>query len=168
MSTPPTCPPRPTPTPRRGAWLGQLVAAFGARVEEAHRDHTVWLVIDDLEKKDHTIPDGSVRDFLSELYKQSANFKNLRIVLLGMTDFPSGFPTGFVDDEDIAPPQLADIVSYVRLRLTAGGIDHSTAEVERFARADRVSRAGPTSRSLSDYVADKVDRVLNAAIEALP
>ena len=33
-----------------------------------------------------------------------------------MTDYPSGFPTGFADDEDIAPPQLADIVSYVRLR----------------------------------------------------
>jgi hypothetical protein len=151
----------------RGAWLGQLVAAFGARVEEAHRDRTVWLVIDDLEKTEHTIPDGSVRDFLSELYKQSANLKNLRIVLLGMTDFPSGFPTGFVDDEDISPPQLADIVSYVRLRLTAGGIDHSAAEVERFAKLIDLT-SGTDITSLSDYVADKVDRVLNAAIEALP
>ena len=151
----------------RGAWLGQLVAAFGARVEEAHRDRMVWLVIDDLEKTGHTIPDGSVRDFLSELYKQSANLKNLRIVLLGMTDFPSGFPTGFVDDEDISPPQLDDIVSYVRLRLTAGGIDHSAAEVERFAKLIDLT-SGTDITSLSDYVADKVDRVLNAAIEALP
>jgi hypothetical protein len=150
----------------RGAWLGQLVAAFGARVEEAHRGRTVWLVIDDLEKTEHTIPDGSVRDFLSELYKQSANLKSLRIVLLGMTDFPSGFPAGFVDDEDISPPQLADIVSYVRLRLTAGGIDHSAAEVERFARLIDLT-SGTDITSLSDYVADKVDRVLNAAIEAL-
>lgn len=151
----------------RGAWLGQLVAAFAARVEEAHRDRIVWLVIDDLQKKEHAIPDGSVRDFLSELYKQSATLKSLRIVLLGMTDFPSGFPTGFVDDEDISPPQLADIVSYVRLRLTAGGIDYSAAEVERFARLIELS-GGNDITSLSDYVADKVDQVLNAAIEALP
>jgi len=149
----------------RGAWLGQLVETFGRRVGEAHRDRTVWLVIDDLEKKEHTIPEGSVRDFLSELYKQSANFKNLHIVLLGMTDIPSGFPTGFVDDEDISPPQLADIVSYLRLRLTAGGIDHSTAEVERFAQLVDLT-CGADIAALSDYVADKVDRVLNDAIGA--
>jgi hypothetical protein len=151
----------------RGAWLGQLVAAFGARVEAAHRDRTVWLVVDDLQKKGHTIPDGSVRDFLSELYKQSATVKNLHIVLLGMTDFPSGFPTGFVDDEDISPPQLADIVSYVRLRMTERGIDHSAAEAERFARLIELT-SGADITSLSDYVADKVDRVLTAAIEELP
>ena len=150
----------------RGAWLGQLVAAFGARVQDTHRGHTVWLVIDDLEKKEHTIPDGSVRDFLSELYNQSATFTNLRIVLLGMTDVPSGFPTGFVDSEDISPPQLADIVSYVRLRLTAGGIDHSAAEVERFSRLVELT-SGRDITSLSDYVADKVDSVLKAAIEAV-
>jgi hypothetical protein len=86
-------------------------------------------------------------------------------VLLGMTDFPSGFPAGFADDEDIAAPQLADIVSYVRLRLTEGGIDHSVAEVERFARLIEVSAGGDIT-SLSDYVAEKVDRVLNEAIEA--
>lgn len=149
----------------RGAWLGQLVAAFGTRVEQAHRDRMVWLVIDDLEKKEHTIPNGSVRDFLSELYRQSKDFKHLRIVLLGMTDFPSGFPAGFVDDEDISPPQMADIVSYLRLRLTAGGIDHSTAEVERFAQLVNLT-CGSDISSLSDYVADKVDRVLNDAIQA--
>ena len=126
----------------------------------------MWLVIDDLEKKEHTIPDGSVRDFLSELYNQSATFTNLRIVLLGMTDVPSGFPTGFVDNEDISPPQLADIVSYVRLRLTAGGIDHSAAEVERFSRLVELT-SGRDITSLSDYVADKVDSVLKAAIEAV-
>lgn len=151
----------------RGAWLSQLVAAFGTRVEQAHRDRTVWLVIDDLEKKKHTIPDGSVRDFLSELYRQSKDFKHLRIVLLGLTDFPSGFPAGFVDDEDISPPQVADIVSYLRLRLTAGGIDHSTAEVERFAQLVNLT-CGADISALSDYVADKVDRVLNDAIQAVP
>jgi len=150
----------------RGAWHQQLAADFGARVEEAHRGRIVWLVIDDLQKKERPIPDGSVRDFLSELYKQSSTLKNLRIVLLGMTDLPSGFPTGFADDEDIAPPQLADIVSYVRLRLTEGGIDHSAAEVERLARLIEVS-GGADITSLSDYVAEKVDRVLNEAIEAL-
>jgi Trypsin-like peptidase domain len=149
-----------------GAWNQQLVADFGARVVEGHRGRTVWLVIDDLQKKDRPIPDGSVREFLSELYKQSSNFKNLRIVLLGMTDIPSGFPTGSTVDEDIAPPQLADIVSYVRLRLTEGSIDHSTAEVERFARLV-LSSGGADITSLSDYVADKVDSVLNAVIEAL-
>ncbi|AQA25991.1 hypothetical protein BTZ20_2856 [Rhodococcus sp. MTM3W5.2] len=150
----------------RGAWLEKLVAAFGTRVEEAHRDRIVWLVIDDLQKREHTIPAGSVRDFLSEMYKQSPKFKNLRIVLLGMTDFPSGFPTGLVDDEDIVPPQTADIVSYVRLRLTDGGIEHSAAEVERFAKLIELT-SGTDITSLSDYVADKVDRVLNTAIEAL-
>lgn len=150
----------------RGAWHKQLAADFGARVEEAHRGRIVWLVIDDLQKKEQPIPDGSVRDFLSELYKQASTLKNLRIVLLGMTDLPSGFPTGFADDEDIAPPQLADIVSYVRLRLTEGGIDHSAADVERFARLIEVS-GGADITSLSDYVAEKVDRVLNEAIEAL-
>lgn len=149
----------------RGAWLGQLVAAFGTRVEQAHRDRTVWLVIDDLEKKEHTIPNGSVRDFLSELYRQSKDFKHLRIVLLGLSDFPSGFPAGFVDDEDISPPQTADIVSYLRLRLTAGGIDHSTDEVQRFAQLVNLT-CGSDISSLSDYVADKVDRVLNDAIQA--
>ncbi len=151
----------------RGAWLGQLVAAFGARVQDAHRGHLVWLVIDDLEKKEHPIPDGSVRDFLSELYNQSATFENLRIVLLGMADVPSGFPTGIADAEDISPPQIADIVSYVRLRLTAGGIDHSAAEVERFARLVELT-CGSDITSLSDYVADKVDRVLESAIEGVP
>jgi Trypsin-like peptidase domain len=150
----------------RGAWIGQLVASFGSRVKETHRDRTVWLLIDDLQKREHPIPDGSVRDFLSEVYTQSTNFENLRIVLLGMTDFPSGFPTGFVDDEDISPPQLADIVSYIRLRLTAGGIDHSVAEVDRFAMLIELT-CGTDITSLSDYVADKVDRVLNIAIEAL-
>jgi hypothetical protein len=148
----------------RGAWLGRLVGAFGTRIEEAHRDRIVWLVLDDLQKKEHTIPDGSVRDFLSELYKQSSNFTNLRIVLLGMTDFPSGFPAGFVDDEDISPPQLADIVSYVRIRLTAGGIDHSASEADRFAKLIELT-GGADITALSDYVADKVDRVLNTAIE---
>ena len=150
----------------RGAWITQLVAAFGARVEEAHRDRTVWLLIDDLQKKERAIPDGSVRDFLSELYRRPEAHKNLRIVLLGMIDFPSGFPTGLVDEEDISPPQLEDIVSYVRLRLTAGGIDHSAAEVERFAQLIEVT-SGSDITSLSDYVADKVDRVLNDAIKAL-
>ena len=41
------------------------------------------------------------------------------------------------------------------------------AEVERFARLIEVS-SGADITSLSDYVADKVDRVLNAAIEAQP
>jgi hypothetical protein len=150
----------------RGAWHQQLAADFGARVEEAHRGRIVWLVIDDLQKKEQPIPDGSVREFLSQLYRQSSNLKNLRIVLLGMTDLPSGFPTGFADEEDIAPPQLADIVSYVRLRLTEGGIDHSAADVARFARLIEIS-GGADITSLSDYVAEKVDRVLNEAIEAL-
>ena len=153
-------------TPPAAPGTRQLAADFGARVEEAHRGRTVWLVIDDLQKKEQPIPDGSVRDFLSELYKQSSSLKNLRIVLLGMTDLPSGFPTGYADDEDIAPPQLADIVSYLRLRLTEGGIDHSSAEVDRFARLIEVS-GGADITSLSDYVAEKVDRVLNEAIEAL-
>lgn len=124
----------------RGAWIGQLVAAFGARVEEAHRDHTVWLVIDDFEKG-HAIPDGSVRDFLSELYRRSAVTRgNLRIVLLGMTDFPSGFPTRFAHNEDISPPQRADIVSYIRRRMTEGGIDHWTWVTPARART-RTTRA---------------------------
>jgi Trypsin-like peptidase domain len=159
-------PTAPDASTSRGAWIGQLVASFGSRVQETHRDRTVWLLLDDLQKREHPIPDGSVRDFLSEVYTQSTNFKNLRIVLLGMTDFPSGFPTGFVDDEDISPPQLADIVSYIRLRLTAGGIDHSVAEVDRFAMLIELT-CGADITSLSDYVADKVDRVLNTAIEAL-
>lgn len=149
----------------RGAWLGQLVASFGLRVEQGHRDRMVWLVIDDLEKSDHPVPNGSVRDFLSELYKQSTTITNLRIVLLGMVDFPSGFPTGFVDDEDIAPPQTTEIESYLRLRLTAGGIDHSKAEVERIAELINLT-AGMEIQPLSDYIADKVDRVINKAIEA--
>lgn len=149
----------------RGAWHQQLAADFGARVEKTHSGRKVWLVIDDLQKKERPIPDGSVRDFLSELYRQSSTIANLRIVLLGMTDLPSGFPTGFADDEDIAPPQLTDIVSYVRLRLTEGGIDHSAADVERFARLIEIS-GGADITSLSDYVAEKVDRVLNEAIEA--
>ena len=40
----------------RGAWHQQLAEDFGARVEEAHRGRTVWLVIDDLQKKEHPIP----------------------------------------------------------------------------------------------------------------
>ena len=88
-------------------------------------------------------------------------------MLLGLTDFPSGFPAGFVDDEDISPPQVADIVSYLRLRLTAGGIDHSTAEVDRFAQLVNLT-CGADISALSDYVADKVDRVLNDAIQAVP
>jgi hypothetical protein len=149
----------------RGAWIGQLVATFGARVEETHRGRTVWLGIDDLQK-DHAIPDGSVRDFLSELYRQSPTLENFRIMLLGLTDFPSGFPTGFVDDEDISPPQVEDLVSYVRIRLTKDGIDHSGAEVDRFAKLIAFSSKMDIS-SLSDFVADKVDRVLNTGTEAI-
>jgi hypothetical protein len=151
----------------RGAWLGQLVQAFGARVEEAHGGRTVWLLIDDLQKKKHAIPAGSVREFLSELYKQSTNFTCLRIVLLGLADFPSGFPNGFVDDEAIAPPQLADIVSYVRIRLTQEGIAHSAAEAARIARLIQLT-AGDDIASLSDYVADKVDRALSDGVGVLP
>lgn len=149
----------------RGAWITQLVGAFGARVQETYRDRRVWLLIDDLEKTQHAIPDGSVRDFLSEIYRQSANFTNLRLMLLGMTQLPSGFPAGLVDEEAIAPPGLDDIVSYVRIRLTAHGLDHSLAEVERFARLIERSSDGDIT-SLSDYVADKVDSVLDAEIEA--
>ncbi|MGD9525715.1 MAG: serine protease [Dehalococcoidia bacterium] len=151
----------------RGAWHQTLAADFGARIEKAHRGRVVWLVIDDLQKKERPIPDGSVRDFLSELYRRSSSVTNLRIVLLGLTDLPSGFPTGSAHDEDIAPPQLADIVSYVRFRLTVGGIDHSAAEAHRLARLIEVS-GGADIISLSDYVAEKVDRVLNEAIEASP
>lgn len=148
----------------RGAWLEQLTAAFGARVEKAHRDQIVWLVIDDLQKEKPPIPDGSVREFLAQLYKQSSNFKNLRIVLLGMSDFPSGFPTGFVEEEEISPPNKTDIVAYLRLRLTENGIDHSSAEVNRLAELIWQT-SGADITALSDYVADKVDRVLDMEIE---
>jgi glyoxylase-like metal-dependent hydrolase (beta-lactamase superfamily II) len=50
------------------------------------------------------------------------------------------------------------------MRLTAGGIDHSTAEVERFAKLVDVT-CGEEIASLSDFVADKVDRVLNEGDE---
>ncbi|CAH0137310.1 hypothetical protein SRABI26_00385 [Arthrobacter sp. Bi26] len=146
----------------RGVWIRQLATAFASRTAETHRGHRVWLVIDDLEKNERAIPDGSVRDFLSELYSQASSFTNLRIVLLGLRDFPSGFPTGWADDEDISPPQKRDVASYVRFRLTDNGSDYSAAEVDRLSALIMLT-GGSDITSLSDYVADKVDRVLKDA-----
>jgi hypothetical protein len=148
----------------RGVWIRQLVNVFVSRIAETYRGRNVWLVIDDLEKHEHAIPDSSVRDFLSELYSQASGFKNLRIVLLGLRDFPSGFPIGWVDDEDIAPPQAIDVASYVRYRLTDNGIDYSAAEVDRLSELIMLT-AGPDITLLSDYIAEKVDRVLSRAFE---
>jgi hypothetical protein len=145
-----------------GVWIRQLATTFASRTAETHRGHSVWLVIDDLEKNERALPDGSVRDFLSELYSQASSFTNLRIVLLGLRDFPSGFPTGWADDEDISPPQKEDVASYVRFRLTVNGIDYSAAEVDRLSALIMLT-GGSDITSLSDYVADKVDRVLKDA-----
>ena len=62
---------------------------------------------------------------------------------------------------------MADLVSYVRIRLTEDGVDHSGAEVDRFARLIAFSSRMDIA-SLSDFVADKVDRVLDTGTEATP
>lgn len=148
----------------RGVWIGQLVTAFITRLAAAYEGRTIWLVIDDLEKGEHAIPDGSVQDFLSELYRRSSGFTNLRIVLLGLRDFPSGFPNGLVHNEDISPPQAADVASYVRYGLTVNGHEYSAREINRLTRLIMLS-GGASIATLSDYVADKVDRMLDSALE---
>jgi hypothetical protein len=156
-------PTEPEASTAHAAWIMRLGSEFVARVAQTHRDRIVWLAIDDLHKSE--IPEGGVRDFLFELYRRSVDFTNLRIVLLGLTTTPTGFPTGLVADEDISPPQLEDIVSYVRIQLTAGGVDHTRMEVVRFAKLVEVT-IGTEITKLSDFVADKVDRALQFAIEA--
>ncbi|MDF1489301.1 trypsin-like serine peptidase [Tessaracoccus caeni] len=149
----------------RGVWISNLATAFVTRLAAAFQGRTVWLVVDDLSKRKLAVPDGSVQDFLSELYRRSSGFANLRIVLLGLRTVPSGFPNGLAHSEDILPPQAADVASYIRYGLTAKGLAYSTQEIDRLTRLVMLT-AGTSIGKLSDYVSDKVDRMLSDAEDA--
>ncbi|MBK7820510.1 MAG: trypsin-like peptidase domain-containing protein [Tessaracoccus sp.] len=148
----------------RGVWISNLATAFITRLAAAFPGRTVWLVIDDLAKRKLAVPDGSVQDFLSELYRRSSGFANLRIVLLGLRTVPSGFPNGLAHNEDILPPQAADVASYIRYGLTAKGLAYSTQEIDRLTRLVMLT-AGTNIGKLSDYISEKVDRMLSSETE---
>ena len=149
----------------RGVWIAELVETFVSRIGKTHPTRTVWIVMDDLQKSETPVPEGSVAEFLSALYLRSAGLTNLRIVLLGLRNFPSGFPHAFAQDEDILPPRVEDIASYVRSQLTANGIDYSASEIDRISKLIMRS-GGDDITALSDYVSEKVDPVLSDAGEA--
>lgn len=152
----------------RTVWIKELASAFVARLGAAFQGRTAWLVIDDdLTKRNQTIPEGSVQDFLSELYRQSSGFGNLRIVLLGLPTAPGSFPHGLTHTEDVLPPQSTDVASYLRFGLTAKGHTYSSREIDRLTRLVMLS-AGPGIEQLSDYVAEKVDGMLASEAEGKP
>ena len=151
----------------RNVWISNLATAFITRLGAAFQGRTAWIVIDDLGKPQLAVPEGSVQDFLSQLYRQSSGFANLRIVLLGLSTVPGSFPHGLTHTEDILPPQGTDIASYLRFGLTAKGLTYSSQEIDRLTRLVMLS-SGSGIEELSDYVSDKVDGMLASEAEGKP
>lgn len=140
-----------------GTWIAKLVQQVIERATIGFPDKTIWIVIDELLQP---LPAGGCRDLLSELYRQVALTKNIKVVLLDLVDLPDGFPDHLLDDEDIVAPDRDDIGRYVRRRLVARGCVYTSAEVDGFVNLI-AGTAGLEIEELARYIRRNVDPVLD-------
>ena len=91
------------------AYVRRLVSFVGRAISERLPNHSVWVVLDDLDK--HNLSDASGREFLATLYNQVDEIPNLRIVLIGL---PEGLAISGIEAENeivtqIMPQDLTEL-----------------------------------------------------------
>lgn len=145
------------------AYIRRLVGAFGQALRDRLPNHTVWIVLDDLDR--HDLSDASGREFLATLYNQIRHMPNLRILLIGLPENIS--ISGMEDDDVIYSPIDATNIENLREHLidwikerggrdatiTDSGYELISKMLTSFAGTD-----APLER-LSDFVANHVTDV---------
>jgi trypsin-like peptidase len=155
------------------AYIRRLVGFFGRALRERLRNHTVWIVLDDLDR--HDLSDASGREFLATLYNQIDQMPNLRILLIGLPEDIS--ISGMQDGDVIASPIGAEDLEKLRERLIdwlkeRGGRDVAITDVGYALIARMLTSFAGTDaplEQLSDFVTNHVaaaaDEVFGTALQ---